>query len=570
MSRIDDTHNEQQSLHWADKLAKKILKWQRQQDIKELHIDDMKTPSGRVHTGALRGVILHDLVQKTLLDQLAQTSKNQEVVSTYVFNDMDPMDGLPAYLDRDQYLPYMGKPLFQIPAPSLAESGVDFSTSNQKEKVKFSQAKSFAEFYALDFIEAFRYLGCDQKIIWSHELYQSGAMNQVIKLVLDNVDQVKQVYQKVADYQLPVNWYPFQVICPSCGKIGTTLVTGWDGELVSFECQPNLVDWAKGCGYKGKISPFDGAGKLLWKVDWPAHWKVMGVNVEGAGKDHTSAGGSRDMGNALVKNVLDYIVPFDIPYEWILIRGAKMSSSKGVGASAREFVDLFKPEVGRFLFVSKHFNQVIDFDPSSETIPDLYDLYDQGCRIYWGQEEGDERLARAVELSQIDSPVPKPQFLPRFRDVVVWMQHPELDLEQEFEKVKGEPLTESEKQELDERVKRATIWLDRYAPQEYQLTPTQDLPATASSISSEQLEFVKQVFDWIVEGQAASPEDLQQKIYQLAKSTVGAKKGFQAIYQVLIGKTHGPRAAWLLLDTSTELLQDRIEQLEKISQVKNE
>jgi lysyl-tRNA synthetase class I len=27
----------------------------------------------------------------------------------------------------------------------------------------------------------------------------------------------------------------------------------------------------------------------MWKVDWAAHWKAIGITVEGAGKDHMSA-----------------------------------------------------------------------------------------------------------------------------------------------------------------------------------------------------------------------------------------------------------------------------------------
>ena len=48
-----------QSQHWLDKIVDGILKWQKKAGIKQLHVDDMKTPSGRVHTGALRGVLLH-------------------------------------------------------------------------------------------------------------------------------------------------------------------------------------------------------------------------------------------------------------------------------------------------------------------------------------------------------------------------------------------------------------------------------------------------------------------------------------------------------------------------------
>jgi len=547
-----------QSPHWADKLASGIIKWQKKLEIKKLHVDDMKTPSGRVHTGALRGVLLHDLVAKVLQTQ------NADVVSTYVFNDMDPMDGLPAYLDRENYEQHMGKPLSQIPAPELDKSGIDFSQSSEEEKNKYRQAKSFAEFYAFDFIDAFRRLGCEQKIIWSHELYDSGQMDDAIRVALDSVDKMKKIYREVAEYDLPENWYPFQVTCEKCGKIGTTLVTGWDGEQVTYECQANKVAWAKGCGYKGKISPFGGTGKLLWKVDWPAHWATTGINVEGAGKDHTSAGGSRDMAKAMCEQVFNIPNPFDIPYEWILIRGAKMSSSKGVGTSAREFVQLFPAEIGRFLFIHVHYNSVIDFDPHTMSIPDLFDGYDQGARIFWKQETGDQRKGRAFELSQI-SKVPSAYFLPRFRDVALWMQHPELNLIEKFAEIKGSDLTDKEIKELEDRQKYAQIWINNYAPDEYQLTPLAELPIGAQEMSLEQINFFEETIELKNSKNNWEPQELQQAIYDLAKKSIGAKEGFKAIYLALLGKKHGPKSAWLLLATKSNLLEKRITQLKKQS-----
>lgn len=548
--------NTNQSPHWADKLAPGIIKWQKKLGIKKLHVDDMKTPSGRVHTGALRGVLLHDLVAKVL------QKENPEVVSTYVFNDMDPMDGLPAYLDRAVYEQHMGKPLSQIPAPELDKSGVDFSQASQSEQDRYRQAKSFAEFYAFDFIDAFRSLGCEQKVVWSHELYQSGQMDEVIKTALDSGDKLRKIYREVADYDLPDNWYPFQVTCEKCGKIGTTVVNDWDGEEVSYQCQPNKVTWAKGCGHSSKISPFGGTGKLLWKADWPAHWATMGVTIEGAGKDHTSAGGSRDMAQAMCEQVFDIHNPFDIPYEWILIRGAKMSSSKGVGTSAREFISLFPAEIGRFLFTHTHYNSVIDFDPSAMSIPDLFDAYDEGANIYWGKEEGDQRKGRAFELSQI-SEVPNFYFLPRFRDLALWMQHPEINLAEKFSEIKGSDLSEKEVRELNDRQKYAQIWVDNYAPEEYQLTPLAELPAGAKEMSAEQIKFFGETVDLTTSKNDWHPQELQQAIYDLAKDSIGAKQGFGAIYLALLGKKFGPKAAWLLLDTTPELLIKRIEQLKK-------
>jgi lysyl-tRNA synthetase class 1 len=363
---------------------------------------------------------------------------------------------------------------------------------------------------------------------------------------------------------LPENWYPFQPFCPECGKTGTTLTTDWDGELVTFECLPNKVEWATGCGYKGKISPFGGKGKFLWKVDWPSHWKVLGVTIEGAGKDHSSAGGSRDMANEICKHILKTEIPFDIPYEWILIRGAKMSSSKGVGTSAREFTELFPPTVGRFLFANKHYNQVLDFDPAAGSIPDLFDLFDQGARIFWKQEEGDLRLGRSFDLAQNGSTT-TPIFLPRFRDVAKWMQHPELNLIEEFEKIKGSSLTAEEKVFLEERKMYAQLWIDRYAPEEYQLTPSKELPTAASELSTEQVSFLEEIHT-LIDSKEWDAQELQQAIFGTAKVGIGARQGFQAIYLAYLGKTAGPRAAWLLLSLDKNFRDERMAQITSATQ----
>jgi len=547
-----------QQAHWVDQVVDQILEWQEKNGITKLHVDDMKTPSGRVHVGALRGVVLHDIVAKALAKKTSGP-----VTSTYVFNDLDNMDGLPHYMNQEIYSAQMGKSLYRIPRPELHESGIRFTDVSQEEIQRYENTTSMAEFYAIDFIDAFRYVGCEQEIVWSHKLYQQGKFDQVIREVLDKVEAIKKIYIEVADYKLPDDWYPYQVRCQNCQIVGSTLATAWDGEYVSYECQPNKVEWAKGCGHTGKVKPIGDNGKLLWKMDWPAHWKVMGITIEGAGKDHSTEGGSRDMASKVCEQVLDIPEPFNIPYEWILLRGAKMSSSKGVGTSAREFVKLFPPEIARFLFVNKNYNQVIDFDPQQTmAIPDLYDEYDQSARIYWGVEAGDERLGRSFVLSQISENISTVHFLPRFRDVATWMQYPDVNLIDKCAEVKGSPLNEVELQLLEERKQFAEIWIATYAPREYAFTPQPTFPIEAEKLTAEQITFVLEAIALSESQQWSNPQDLQQAIFDKAKPTLGAKTGFQAIYLALIGKTHGPRAAWLLLSLSQNIASSRKNQLE--------
>ena len=92
-------------MFWADRIAEEL------KDSGPHLVDDMKTPSGRIHVGSLRGPILHDIIYKALRQAGAPTR------FTYVIDDHDPMDGLPSYLDEATYRPHMGKPFYAIPSP---------------------------------------------------------------------------------------------------------------------------------------------------------------------------------------------------------------------------------------------------------------------------------------------------------------------------------------------------------------------------------------------------------------------------------------------------------------------
>ena len=123
------------------------------------------------------------------------------------------------------------------------------------------------------------------------DIYRAGQFNEAIDTILRNSDKVRRVYKEVSNSDRPAHWYPFQVICEKCGAIATTEVYDYDGKEVSYRCLPTKVvntklNLGRGCGHEGKVSPFDGRGKLPWKLEWVAKWVAFPVTIEGAGKDH--------------------------------------------------------------------------------------------------------------------------------------------------------------------------------------------------------------------------------------------------------------------------------------------
>ena len=487
------------------------------------------------HVGSLRAICTHDVVFKAMKDA------GFDVFFSYVFNDMDPMDGLPVYLDEKKYRKHMGKPLYRIPSPVKGY-------------------ESFGQYYALKYKEAFNKIGCNPEIIWSHKLYASGKMDKIVKIALNHADKIREIYKKVANQDKPKNWHPYQVICEKCGKIGTTIVINWDGAFVTYECRKNLVDWAEGCGYKGKIKPVGENGKLMWKVDWPAHWKVLGITVEGAGKEHFSEGGSRDIGVHICKQVFKTKPPFGFLHEFFLVGGKKMSSSKGTGISADQITEIIPAHIVRFLIVKTPLRRAADFDPYGLTIPNLFDDFDNYAQVFY--KEGKRSLyGRIWQLSQIDKIPEKKPFFPRFRDVAKYIQFPSVDVYQKFEKLKGKKLTKKEKEILEERIRYAKIWLKNYAPDELIYQVKNKLPKETKQLSEEQKKYLKRLIS-LLKQKDWKPEDLQQELYNTAKKmNVSVKKAFQAIYLALLGKNYGPKAAWLILDQEKEFIIKRFSEI---------
>lgn len=504
-------------MFWADIIAKNL------KESAPHRIADGKTPSGKVHVGSLRGVLIHDFVHRSLISQKVESRY------LYYFDDFDPMDGLPIYLDQEKYKKYMGVPLKDIPAP---EGDV-----------------SFAKYYADDFQKVFESLGVEVEIIYTSDLYKNGKFDEALRIVLDNAEKIQEIYHRVSGSQKRKGWLPFQPVCPECGKIGTTAAKNWDGKAVEFTCETDLVEWAKGCGYSGKISPFGGTGKMPWKVEWPSKWFVLETTIEGAGKDHSSAGGTREVSETIAKEVFKIKPPADIPYEHILFGGKKMSSSKGLGSSASEVAEILPPEVLRFLFARVPYQRAIDFDPTApKTIPDLFDEFDRGQKAYF--EKTNEDLARTWEASQIGEI--KKEFNMRFSILLEFLKNfkNEEAILIEAEKSKGEKLTEIDKTAVSLRVKYANIWLERFAEKMY--TRRVDIKKELSDKQKELLQVLAKELK-----EEMSGDEIQNFIYNKGKG-IGLKPSetFQAVYRVLLGKDQGPKAGVLIKDLGVEKVRE--------------
>lgn len=190
-----------------------------------------------------------------------------------------------------------------------------------------NEFKNFPEQWGEELEQIIHQLGFNPKIPRLSDLYKDGKFDRWIELANQHTDRIREIYRRVSGSSKSENWQP-----------------------VSY--------------------------KLPWKIEWPAKWDVYDVDIEGGGKDHCSAGGSRDIAETICREISHTKIPFNIPYEFFLVGGKKMSSSKGIGSSAREICDLLPPEIVKFLMLRVPPNRPINFDPYGETIPRLFDSFD--------------------------------------------------------------------------------------------------------------------------------------------------------------------------------------------------
>jgi lysyl-tRNA synthetase class 1 len=394
------------------------------------------------------------------------------------------------------------------------------------------------------------------------DLYRSGALDKQIDLVLRNAETIRAIHKRVANVDHPGGWLPVAVICENCGRIGTTLATDYDGKTVAYECRRDYVEWAEGCGHKGRIAPFKGNAKLLWNEQWCAQWDYFGVTYEEGGKDLLTAGGSRERSNEIYREVWKRQPPPGLQHEFFTFGGKKMASSKGIGAEAVEIVAIYPPEVVRFLMLRTHPKRHLEFDPAGMTLPRLMDEYDRAAHAYREDQESD--LGRTWRLSQVSPTPDDPGFHVRFTTVANWLQIPSIKPQAEAEKEKGARLTDAELRELHRRLELARAWLERWAPEEAKFTVLETTPDV--DLSHEQRRYLFAIKALV--GTVHDPDEMQNQLYEYAKN-VGllneqgkpSRDAFAAIYLAFIGKSKGPRAGWLLLSIEPDRVRRRLDDL---------
>ncbi len=541
-------------VHWADQIAQRIIAERGPLGPRKPHFTCASgiTPSGTIHIGNFREIVSVDLVVCALRDA------GQPVRFIYSWDDFDRFRKVPKNMPAQEMLAaYLKQPITDVPDPR-------------------GEVESYARRNEVDVERVLPAVGVAPEYLYQAARYQGNMYAEGIRTALEHRETIRAILNEHRTSPLPDDWWPVSVFSSFTNK-DTTTVLGWDGEYeLTYRCNET-----------GKEETVDlrttSLAKLPWRVDWPMRWAYEGVDFEPAGKEHHSAGGSFDTAKEIVAAVYGARPPVTFKYDFISIkgRGGKISSSSGDVVSLADVLEVYEPEVVRYLFAGTRPNAefAISFDLD---VIKIYEDYDRCERVYYGLEEVSEKRAakerRNYELSQIrpipSSSVPLPvtsAYAPpanppqqiAFRTLCNYLMITAGDVERALRMHPSfDPdLHADQLPRLRRRTECAWRWITSYAPEDFRFTlatgtePAPEMSAEeAAAVSALKREVVNRFFDH-------DERSMAEAIYQIADETgADRKRFFRVMYRILVNADHGPRLAGFLLTIGRDRLLEILAQ----------
>jgi lysyl-tRNA synthetase class 1 len=377
---------------WAESVAELILD---RDPADPIVIKGGISPSGVPHLGNMNEIVRGYFVAEALRE------RGREVRQVFTADDRDPLRKLPRKLaDLDGNVVdlsevnagalgrNLGKPYTAIPDP-------------------FGCCDSYGEHFSNLIERSAEQLGIPVEMVSNTELYESGEFEDVTRYLLEHREKAREVLSKYQD-KADEEYVPFNPVCGECGKV-TETVTGvvLDAGTVDYVCTDMEAGdrTIEGCGHEGTATLRE--GKLPWRFEWPAQWRILGVDHEPFGKDH--AEGSWPSGTDVARNVFDDTPPVPMAYEWFTLDGEPFSSSAGHVVMVQDVLELLEPEVLRYFF-TKDPSKGRDF--SVEHLDQLVDEFDAFERAFYGEDGAGEADPEIAAVAY--PPVIRPTLAARF------------------------------------------------------------------------------------------------------------------------------------------------------------
>jgi len=506
-------------MHWVDVIAEELLRRGAKHNVAS-----GTSISGQIHIGNAGDVIMADGVCRSIRE------KGGESRLLWIADDSDPLRKIPKQLPAE-FDKLLGIPCYNLPCPE-------------------GHPHRFTDHFIEPFMDALAKVGVFPQIKSGTEMYRNGEYEPLVKVALEKGGEIRDILKRISGADKAPDWLPFDPICEKCGKIATTHAYKWEDGKVYYKCQGGVAGKSKieGCGHEG-CTDFR-HGKLTWRAEWAARWKILGVTCEPFGKEHAASGGSYDTSKIIVKDVFGYEPPYPVIYEHILVGGRKMSKSLGNIVSLDDFLEVAPPEIMRHFFFRTKATKHKDFDIGKNLLH-LVEDYEHVERVYFGKDkpsaqEDEKELKRAYELSQVRRPAAGYFQVPYTHLVTIVQMAPSYEgvkwILQRNEQLGGMDAEWEER--LKVKIECVRAWVREYAPEEYLFSIQEFLPTVVLEQGEKtllgQLSASLATGDW-------TAERLHSTIHEAGKALgLDAARTFGAVYNVILGKPKGPRMGYFL------------------------
>jgi len=493
-------------MQWLNKVVDKVVA---AHPGGEILIESGVSPSGVYHVGTLREVLICDAI----LLELRRRGRMAKHV--HYVDDLDPLRKVPANVPAE-YEQYLGRPYCDIPAPD---------SSNQ----------SYADFFLGDFLGAAKELHIDMEVVRSHQKYRSGAMTGLVEKALLAVDDIRRIIEQVSGRKLEKDWAPIQVMEGEYLK---------SRRFVSIDTASKVVTYLDPADKEVSISYAQGQVKLNWRVDWPARWRLLKVDVEPFGRDHATKGGSYDTGAAIIEQVFGAAPPIPLPYNFINLTGEtkKMSKSSGNIIAISEMTKVLPAEAIRYFTLRYPPPKQLFFD-QAHGVTKLIDDYAE-LLAKKDKTDDDKQLIEICSVGHDTTVSSVP-----FSHLVASYQAALKDSDKTLEvlaRTEYQTAVEAQRDIISRELKFIDSWLAKWAPAEIKFALLKQLnPADFSQAEKDYLISLSQK---ITQAPAtADGEWFHKAIYELKESRrMFPEQVFEPLYRALIGQKSGPRAGWFL------------------------
>lgn len=420
----------------------------------------------------------------------------------------------------------------------------------------YSCHQSYAEHMVTMMTDPLDQIGIEYRLYNAHEIYGSGKLAGIAAEILSNAGRVGEAIKSLVGQEKFTEQLPYYPVCESCGRIYTAKAVEFDKNSwrVRYVCSDIEIKKRlhRGCGYEGWSSLRDGNGKLPWKVEFAARWKLLDIRFEAYGKDLID---SVKVNDWVSRNILNFEPPMHVKYEhFIDASRKKFSKSVGNVFTPQMWLRYAPPETLLLLMFKRSVGARI---VTPELIPRLWDEVEELEDIYFGKAKiSDERVrAKLRGLFEYIYLLRPPQS-PR--------AHAPFKLLAELGSLVP---SENAREFVEKRLRRYGYRVDEYLLEKAEKAKLYALdfgavPRVKVQVELEERE--KEAIQALIEraGRAADGEEVQAAIFEEARRRgINPPQLFSKIYLLLLGRPSGPRLGPYLFDIGADRLREALASL---------